>query len=189
MLLAVLLAALGMAWVAQTRRQHASVEALRTSNPGATVLYDDRRPGDAEDESMWRRWARRQLGADYVATVTGVELFYATDADLVRVGRLSQLKWLSLVRSVDLTDAGLAHLSGLEKLETLILLDAEQVTDAGLRQLEQLTQLKHLRIHLGRHAVSNEALERLSDALPNCKIEVGEALKDGEVREIAALTN
>jgi hypothetical protein len=124
------------------------------------------------------------LGADYVSTVRGVELYYATDADLERVGHLSSLKWLSLVRSVDLTDAGLAHLKGLEKLETLILLDAEQISDAGLRELESLPRLKRLRIDLGRHKVGEATLARLRKALPHCKIEIGE-LPDGEARVIA----
>jgi hypothetical protein len=185
LLLAVLIAALGMAWISLARRQHVAVQALRASNPGVTVLYGSERPGDSGSQSSWRHWARRNLGADFVSTARGVELFYATDADLARVGKLSTLKWLSLVRSVDLTDAGLAHLSGLTKLETLILLDAEQVTDEGLRHLEPLSRLKRLRIDLGRRKMSSVAQERLRRALPHCKIEIGEELHDGEAREIA----
>ncbi len=161
-----------------------AVEALRASNPGATVLYDQQRPGDSRNESGWRDWARRQLGDDYVSTVTGAELYYTTDADLECLNRFPRLKWLSLVRSVDLTDAGLAHLGQLTSLETLSLWDAEQVTDAGLRQLEPLTRLKRLRIDLGRHDVSDQAVERLRHALPNCKIEVGEPRK-GERQVVA----
>jgi hypothetical protein len=185
LLVAVMIAALGMAWVNLARRQSVAVDALRASNPGATVLYGNERPGDSSSQSSWSCWARRNLGADYVSTVRGVELFYATDADLARVGQLETLNWLSLVRSVDLTDAGLAHLRGLEKLETLILLDAEQVTDAGLRELESLSHLKRLRIDLGRREVSSAAQERLRRALPHCKFEIGEELSDGEARVIA----
>jgi hypothetical protein len=185
LLLAVAVAALGMAWINLARRQSVAVDALRASNPGATVLYGNERPGDSSNQSSWSNWARRNLGADYVSTVRGVELFYATDADLARVGQLETLKWLSLVRSVDLTDAGLAHLRGLEKLETLILLDAEQVTDAGLRQLESLSHLKRLRVDLGHREVSSAAQERLRRALPHCKLEIGEELNNGEARVIA----
>jgi hypothetical protein len=185
LLIAVMFAAVGMAWVNLARRQNVAVEALRTSNPGATVLYGSERPGDSGNQHSWGQWARRNLGADYVSTVRGVELFYATDADLERVGQLSTLKWLSLVRSVDLTDAGLAHLKGLNKLETLILLDAEQVTDKGLRELESLSHLKRLRIDLGRNEVSTATQARLRRALPHCKIEIGEELDDGEARVIA----
>jgi hypothetical protein len=188
LLLAVLIAALGMAWINLARRQHDAVQALRASNPGVTVLYGSERPGDSGSQTSWGQWARRNLGADYVSTARGVELFYATDADLARVGQLSALKWLSLVRSVDLTDAGLAHLPGLTKLETLILLDAEQVTDEGLRHLESLSRLKRLRIDLGRREVSSAAQERLRRALPHCKIEIGEELPEGEAREIAHTT-
>jgi hypothetical protein len=184
LLLFVLLAAVAMAWVHRARRQHVAVEALRTSNPGATVLYDEQRPGYRRSESNWRAWARRQLGDDYVSTVTGAELYYTTDADLECLSGLPQLKWLSLVRSVDLTDAGLAHLGRLTSLETLILLDAEQVTDAGLRQLEPLKRLKRLRIDLGRHDVSEQVLQRLRRALPNCTIEVGEP-REGESQMVA----
>jgi len=174
LLLATLVAALAMGWVHHARRQYVAVEALRTSNPGATVLYDEQRPGDSQSESNWRAWIRKQLGDDYLSTVTGVELYYTTDADLKCLSNFPQLRWLSLVRSVDLTDVGMEYLGQLTSLETLILLDAEQVTDAGLRQLEQLTRLKRLRIDLGRHDVGEEALKRLRRALPHCKIEVGE---------------
>ena len=164
---------LAFAWVHRARQQQLAVQLLRESNPGATVLYDG--PNEDHSDSAFRAWTRRRLGVDYAATVTGVELFYPTDADLECVARLPRLEWLSLVRSVDLTDAGLTHLSRLNELRTLIISDAEQLTQAGLRQLGKLTSLQHLRLDLGRHAVSREAIESLRRALPNCEIDVGGA--------------
>ncbi len=162
------LAGVAFAWVHRVRQQQVAVEMLRESNPGATVLYDA--PDEDDSDSAFRAWTRRRLGVDYAATVTGVELFYPTDADLECVARLPRLEWLSLVRSIDLTDAGLAHLSRLNELRTLIISDAGQLTQTGLRQLGKLTSLQHLRLDLGRRAVSREAIESLRRALPNCRI-------------------
>ena len=124
LLILVSVAGLAFAWVHRARQQHVAVEALRRSNPGVTVLYDDRSVVDSAAPSPVRDWLSTRLGVDYVETVTGVELFYATDADLAHVARLPSVHWLSLVRSVDVTDRGLAELAVLADLKTLILMDA-----------------------------------------------------------------
>lgn len=168
LLLALTVACFIFAWVYRAREQHTAVSAMRQANPGVTFRYDD-----DEVRGAFARWAARWLGADYVADVEKVELFYATDADLACVARLREVQWLSLLRSIDLTDAGLAHLSSLENLQTLQISEAEQLTDAGIAHLQRLKSLKILRLDLGRASVSPQAIERLRRALPNCRIEVG----------------
>lgn len=65
-------------------------------------------------------------------------------------------------------DSGLAHLRGLKKLRVLTL-DATRVTDSGLKYLEDLTSLEVLVLpHPNR--VTDVGLDRLRQALPNCRI-------------------
>ena len=168
LLVALTAACFALAWVYRAREQHTAVTALRQANPGVTLRYDQ-----AEDRGAFGRWAVQWLGVDYVAKVEKIELYYATDADLACVARLRQVRWLSLLRSIDLTDAGLAVLAPLTNLETLQISEAEQLTDSGIAHLEKLTSLKILRLDLGRAAVTPQAIERLRRALPNCRIEVG----------------
>lgn len=170
LLVVLTVACFAFAWVYRAREQHTAVVALRQANPGVTFRYDD---DDSEARGALAHWATRWLGVDYVATVEKVELYYATDADLACVARLRQVRWLSLLRSIDLTDAGLAVLAPLTNLETLQISEAEQLTDSGIAHLEKLTSLKILRLDLGRAAVTPQAIERLRRALPNCRIEVG----------------
>ena len=66
------------------------------------------------------------------------------------------------------TDAGLSHLKGLTNLQTLWLTGTWGVTDAGLEHLKALTKLKSL--HLDRTNVTDEGVEKLQQALPDCYI-------------------
>ncbi len=67
-----------------------------------------------------------------------------TDADLAAIGRLLQLRLLSL-RSLPVTDDGLAHLVRLQHLNRLDL-QGSRVTGAGLVHLAQLRQLYSLNL-------------------------------------------
>jgi len=58
-----------------------------------------------------------------------------TDAGLVHLGGLAQLKTLHLWKT-RVTDAGLQHLKGLTKLDFLCL-DGTKVTDAGVEGLQK----------------------------------------------------
>jgi hypothetical protein len=165
LLILVTLAGVAFAWVHQARQQGAAVESLVESNPSCRLYYD----GD----SSLTHWTADLLGPDYLANVVGVQLFYATDADLERLARLERLESISLQRSIDITDSGLRHLRKLNRLKRLTISDAEQLTDAGLRQLATLTSLEYLRVDRGRHPISPETLDALRRALPKCRIEVG----------------
>ncbi len=165
LLIVTVLAGFAFAWVHQARRQRAAVESLRKSNPGVRVLYTG--------ASLATGWSRGLLDDNYGASVIGVYLSYATDADLECLAHLSRVEVVELERSIDLTDEGLLHLTRLKYLRRLTISDAEQVTDAGLRHLESLTTLEYLQFDLGRHPVRAESLRSLRRALPNCRIEVG----------------
>jgi hypothetical protein len=67
-----------------------------------------------------------------------------------------------------ITDTGLVHLNGLTRLEILVL-SFTKISDAGLDHLKRLTNLKKL--DLTQTQVTNESVEKLQEALPNCKIE------------------
>jgi len=90
------------------------------------------------------KWLRRIVGDEYFFTVAQVYLYgpHFTDAGLVAIGRLTDVQLVSL-NSTQITDAGLVHLERLTDLEEL-LLDGAAVTD--------------------------ERVEKLRQALPNCKI-------------------
>ena len=105
----------------------------------------------------------------------------ASDAQMVHIGRLTELQELNLSQSsvsdvglahlkgltklthlglgwTQVTDAGLVHLKGLTNLSELVLIET-QVTDAGLAHLEQLTNLSTVR--LSRTRVTDAGLAHL----------------------------
>ena len=183
------------------REQHDSVEALAKVRgkifyewqfvADGNLLPNAQPPGP--------EWLRKLLGGDFFTTVVGADLANSvsrltndvSDAGLAHLARLSQLQWLWLDRTkitdaglvylkgltqlkvlylndTQITDAGLAHLAGLKQLEALIL-DFTQITDAGLGYLAGLTQLQ--RLELVGTKVTDEGVEKLQQALPNCKID------------------
>ena len=66
------------------------------------------------------------------------------------------------------TDAVWAHLDGLPNVETLALVCGPLFTDAGLEHLKGLMNLKKLDLRATN--VSDEGVEKLKQALRNCKI-------------------
>jgi hypothetical protein len=122
------------------------------------------------------------VGIDYLSSVAGVELFYATDADIDCLMPLPALRRLSLDRSIDLTDAGLAQVARLKHLKRLALNEADQITDDGLQSLARLTNLVELHIDLGRH-MTPAGIERLRKTLPRCRITSD---RDGATKMAAA---
>lgn len=82
-----------------------------------------------------------------------------TDADLVNLAALADLRELSLHRT-QLTSAGLARLSGLTKLEQLFLSDT-QTDDRGLTALSSLRDLKVLGLSGTR--VTDQGLQHLKE--------------------------
>ncbi len=173
LLAATAIVALAMGWVHAARGHRQAREALLLSNPAAAVLYgyqldaEGRLTLDAPPAAPER--LRSLLGIDYLSNVAGVELFYATDADIECLVRLPVLRRLSLDRSIDLTEAGLARLARLRQLRSLALNEADQISDDGLQSLASLTNLVELHIDLGRR-MTPSGIERLRRSLPHCRI-------------------
>lgn len=176
LLAATAVVALAMSWVHGGRSQRQAREGLLVSNPAAVVLYGyqvdsaGRLALDASPAAP--QWLRDRVGIDYLSSIAGVELFYATDADVEWLVRLPALRRLSLDRSIDLTDAGLAQVARLKHLKRLALNEADQITDEGLQSLARLNHLIELHIDLGRH-MTPSGIERLRKSLPRCQISVG----------------
>lgn len=95
-----------------------------------------------------------------------------TDASLESISRIGSLKRLSLPPGRT-GDAGLQYVARLSGLEVLSV-NSAKVTDAGLRQLSALTNLRTLwlpaRTPLCAPAFTQEAVDELRQALPNCRI-------------------
>lgn len=113
-----------------------------------------------------------------------------TDEGLVHLAGLTALKRLHLEKT-RVSDAGLAHLASLESLSYLNLYQTG-VTDAGLAHLEGLKNLKSL--YLWQTKVTPEGAEKLSQALPECHIDLGwkapeESEKAEEAEEQPAAEN
>lgn len=182
MLVLVALVGLVLGWVHRARDQRQAAARLQKSNPNAAVLYDYEVGADGRLQESPKppgpEWLRERLGVDYLSSVVGADLFYATDADLKCLRRLPNLRRLYLARSIDVTDAGLKHLEGLKKLKLLVLDDADQVTDEGLRSLGRLKSLALLQLDVGRR-MTPAGIEQLHRDLPNCRIEIHE-LDEGD---------
>ena len=68
---------------------------------------------------IWPEWLVKGLGPDYFGHVVSVSFTRrATDAELIRVGKLNRLERLDLYGSA-VTDRGLAQLKGLTHLQKL----------------------------------------------------------------------
>jgi hypothetical protein len=176
LLAATAVVALAMSWVHAARSQRQACAALVLSNPAAVVLYGHQ--VDAEGRLALGappaapEWLRSRVGIDYLSSVAGVELFYATDADVECLVHLPALRRLSLDRSIDLTDAGLTQLARLKHLKRMALNEADQITDDGLQSLARLTNLVELHIDLGKQ-MTRSGIGRLRKSLPRCQISVG----------------
>lgn len=166
---------LAMAVAHHAQLQRRAVAALLQSNPGTRVYYawqlDARGEIIAQPAPPGPAWLRERLGIDYFSPVAAIEMDYATDADLACLERLTNLRRLTLERSIDVTDQGLRHVGKLTNLRVLALLAAEGVTDDGLRPLENLARLENLTLEVREDRVTRAAIERLKRALPKCRIE------------------
>jgi hypothetical protein len=181
-LLAALLAALGIGWYV-VRSQRAAVQREAVSQIrrlGGWVFYDCRFSPNGSPTGSYPagpRWIRQSLGVDFLGTADGVILasgrqveglptfeylpdhgIPVTDEGLTALRALSQLKWLAL-SGTQITDAGLQHLAHLSELRWLCLTDTN-VSDQGLKHLAELTDLQQL--WLDRTGVTSAGIEHLS---------------------------
>lgn len=180
------LSGLLFAWYRQARQQRNAIEELLRGNASVEAYYqhqvDSQGKLDRGAQPPAPRWLTNATGADYVASITVVEMLYATDADLAQVARLPRLERLTLVRAVDVTDQGIAQLAALKQLRVLRLYDADMLTDQALELLARMPSLERVRFGpLPRHMTS-AAVERLRRALPRCRVEVTD--EEGDERQL-----
>jgi len=153
LLAAVLVLSVPLSWFAwnmeRARRQREAVSSLVAK--GVFVAYESDATweyGPPVNPRLYKLvvWYQNLLGKDFanpvVEVVPSCEEPGLTDADLVQIASLDQLRYLDLFES--------------------------RVTDAGLARLHGLTELEHL--DLRGTEVSPEGVENLQRALPNCKI-------------------
>ena len=96
--------------------------------------------------------------------VSHAEIF---DSDLAQnIHRLANLTGLGL-DATHITDDGLTYLQGLKNLQHLDLSSCE-ITDSGLVHLQNLTAVDLL--DLSHTNIAQTAINRLQEALPNCRI-------------------
>lgn len=94
-----------------------------------------------------------------------------TDAGLRRLVDLPKLEALTLIEEgggMVITDAGMVHVGRMEQLRYLLLVNMPQITDAGLVYLHGLPNLKKILIR--RTGVTAEALKQFFQALPDCHV-------------------
>ena len=101
------------------------------------------------------------------------------DADLSKhIQRLTKLERLGL-RGTHITDAGLYFLRNLTNLHYLDL-ESCKISDSGMVHLQNLKTLKFL--HIPDTNVSDAAINKLQEALPNCRIRTDETRGTRQIR-------
>jgi hypothetical protein len=144
LLVLILVASVGLAWIAsklkQSREQRQAVQAIQRL--GGTAIY---KGGETEPKApLGFDWLTSLLGDDFFSDCVTVEFQNATDAGLVHLQKLHQLREVYLGGAL-ITDDGLAHVESLLQLQELSL-ENTQITSAGLARLKGLSQLKTLNV-------------------------------------------
>ncbi len=186
--------ALPCSWLAvemkTAREQEEVVEAIEKLR--GTVMYDWQSTADFAARSHARpqanSWLRSLLGDHSFSTIVHVSFYNSqvTDTDLgYCLGRLPNLRSLSLVETPHLTDASFQYIKALSEIKGLYLC-TWTVTDATLKHVADLPQLEEL--HLGGSMVTNAGLDQLR-ALPHLKFLVldGSEVTDARLRRLGGL--
>lgn len=90
-----------------------------------------------------------------------------SDALAPHLARLEQLEFLQMI-DTKISSAGILQLSQLKNLQQLLLV-GEEVDDAAIPAIVQLKSLRYLSVHNTR--ISDDGIEELRRALPNCKLQ------------------
>jgi hypothetical protein len=93
-----------------------------------------------------------------------------TDAGMIYLGQMDNVKWLHLVACPHISDAGLRPLLKMKNLVALDLRGCPQITDAGLTVLAEKKDWEQISLG-GCPNVSAEAVAELQRALPGARIE------------------
>jgi len=155
--------ALGWA-VHRARIQRNAVAAIEKAN--GIVLYDWQWKNERyvkNGQPLEPKWLVDCIGLDYFGHVSYVSFGEgSSDAELVHVGRLTQLDQL-VINGLPVTNDGLSHLKGLANLRRLILV-GPAITDANLAHLRRLYRLR--RLELINTRVTEAAARELQKPLP-----------------------
>jgi hypothetical protein len=139
--------------VNRARRQRLALDAVLQR--GGFIEYAHEYPGgnrrngprDDKADPPGPNWLRESIGDEYFVTPVGLQFWEEpiSDDDLVHIGKLRDLEYLSFVadQNGQITGQGLSELTQLKKLRHLDLL-AHPVTDDGLEHLGELTQLESI---------------------------------------------
>ncbi|MBM3999256.1 MAG: hypothetical protein FJ297_06910 [Planctomycetes bacterium] len=107
----------------------------------------------------------------------------ASDSHLAEIGRLSQIDSLSLFDlNAAATGTGLASLQSLDKLRSLTIYRTK-LSPEHLAALARLTRLEQLELH--DTDIDSAGVQRLTQALPKCKVQVTPPLADGASPKVA----
>ncbi|MDG2183629.1 MAG: leucine-rich repeat domain-containing protein [Mariniblastus sp.] len=90
------------------------------------------------------------------------------DEHLIHLQKLDNLQILLASSLHGITDDGVKHLARISSLRRLRV-SGNQITDVGLQQLASLTNLEVLTLARNQH--SDDAIAKLQQALPGCKIQ------------------
>jgi hypothetical protein len=196
MAIAIAVMAIGLAvFVNGAMRQRAAVNAIEAGN--GRVLYDFHKTQqgdfDPNASSPLPQWLLSWLGVDYwhpvifvdldSPTITNdsldllsgfprLEILHISNASITNEG-LSKLKELTQLHTLTLNsdginDSALVHIRALPALTTLEF-HGTTISDEGIVSLDTMKRLKKL--WLDESKVSERGINRLREALPNCKIE------------------
>jgi Leucine Rich Repeat (LRR) protein len=166
LLILVLVAGLGMAWLAALKRradrQQTAAETI--VNAGGSVFYDYQfqvSPSGAINYSdkatpPGPKWLRRQLGNDFFTNVDAARI--TTQAGIDALADLPQIQNLE-VDGAAVTDESLDQVVRLRHLRALSLLNTS-ISDSGLRKIAVLDQLRTLELLNNR--ITDEGLLSLA---------------------------
>lgn len=152
------------------RQQRIAVAALEQA--GVKVTYDfqfDPNAGKIPDaKPLCPKWLIRTVGIDFFARVTAIEC-HEGDLDKV-VKHCANLTDVTncFLGGTKLSDSGLRHVAEMPSLERLGL-EYTQVSDEGLKSLLNLRNLKAAFLMGTNSKVSEEMIEKLEAALPECE--------------------
>lgn len=161
LLLFMLLASIGLSWVAvkmeQARKEREAVEAIRKTGGSVGYDYEFSPSGNRVVNGKPRTpaWLRRVLGEDFFDSVVAATV--NNDAALEHLKRFKQLRDVNLYGH-QITDSGIEHLEALTQLRNVYLYEIA-ITDAGLEHLKGLTQLEEL--YLNGTRITDGGLEHL----------------------------
>ena len=169
----------------QTRREHHIAETLKSHGCSISLAgrFDLSYQYDADNEKLWRRWARVLLG-DRVRTVGFYDRQTHIPSDLEQLAGLLSLESLNIA-SRDLADISalarckslqalrlhspkLTDLTPLAELTELSHLDLSETAVTDLRPLSNLNNLKAVLVY--KTPITRPEVDALEAALPNCMV-------------------